>query len=487
VALRDIFLFVVILGAIPFILRHPYIGVFYWVWLGLMNPHRLSWGAAYDFQFALVIAAVTFAGLLFTKDERRWKAGPEVYVLMLLLVWVSLTTLQAMEPQAAYDEWKRVLKIQVMTFVALIVLHSKRHIEVLVWILALSVGFFGIKGGIFTILTGGNFRVWGPPGSYIEDNNALALATVMTIPLFYYLFTQATNRWLRLALIGAMVLCAFSSLGSHSRGALLAIGAMSGLLWLHSRNKFMLGAALAIVAPMLIAFMPAEWGERMGTIRDHQGEGSAESRLATWSMLTRIANDRFFGAGFEPYTQKVWSTYMPEWPTVHAAHSIWFEILGEHGWTGLVLFVAMWLLVWRSSGWIIRASRNREDLKWAASLSAMIRVSLVGYFVGGTFLNLAYWDLPYYELVIIVLLRDLVRRESVAAGARFKPEARGTHAGGLRAGAEPPPGPARAVVPPPSQRAAHPAKRPLAGEGRSDFAARGTHPDTGGTDVSRPD
>jgi putative inorganic carbon (hco3(-)) transporter len=284
----------------------------------------------------------------------------------------------------------------------------------------------------------------------------------MTIPLFYYLFTQATSRWLRLALIGAMVLCAFSALGSHSRGALLAIGAMSILLWFHSRSKIVLGGALALLAPMLFAFMPAEWTERMHTIRDHQGEGSAESRLATWSMLTRIANDRFFGAGFEPYTQRVWGTYMPEWPTVHSAHSIWFEMLGEHGWTGLVLFVAMWVLVWQSSGSVIRASRNREDLKWAASLSAMIRVSLVGYFVGGTFLNLAYWDLPYYELVIVVLLRDLVRRESLAAGPRFKAEAGGMQAGGLGAGAEPPPGPARAVGPPRPEPAAHPAKRPLA-------------------------
>lgn len=52
----------------------------------------------------------------------------------------------------------------------------------------------------------------------------------------------------------------------------------------------------------------------------------------------------------------------------------------------------------------------------------MIQVSLVGYFVGGAFQNLAYWDLPYYELILLVLIRDLIRRQ-------FAVEAQGTRAG----------------------------------------------------------
>lgn len=435
-ALRDIILFVIILGAIPFILRHPYIGVLYWVWIGIMNPHRLTWGLAFDFQFAQIIALATLVGLFLTKDERRWKAGPEVYVLILLLIWMNITTLQAIEPQDALEEWKRVMKVQLMTFVALAVLHSKRHIELLVWVLALSVGFFGVKGGIFTILTGGNFRVWGPAGSYIADNNSLALATVMTIPLLHHLLTQANRWWLKLGLGLAMVLCALSALGSYSRGALLAIGAMSIFLWLHSRHKVVFGAALVVLAPLLLGLMPEKWTERMDTILDPEGEGSAASRLATWGMLFRVANDRFFGAGFDPYTRKLFDMYMPEWPTVHSAHSIWFEMLGEHGWLGLALFVVMWFLAWRCSRWVRKATQGRKDLQWAHSLSSMIQVSLIGYFVGGTFLNLAYWDLPYYELVLLVLMRDLIRRESAIPSNEVAAEARYGYGSAAGAGAK---------------------------------------------------
>ena len=99
--IRDLSLFGILAVGVPFILLHPWIGVLYWVWIGLMNPHRLSWGPAYNFQFAYIIALLTLAGLLFTKDERRWKGGVEVYLLLAFIAWFSLTTLFAFNPDVA--------------------------------------------------------------------------------------------------------------------------------------------------------------------------------------------------------------------------------------------------------------------------------------------------------------------------------------------------------------------------------------------------
>ena len=50
-------------------------------------------------------------------------------------------------------------------------------------VLVCSIGFYGLKGGIFTLMHGGNLRVWGPGGSFIEGNNELALAIIVCIPL----------------------------------------------------------------------------------------------------------------------------------------------------------------------------------------------------------------------------------------------------------------------------------------------------------------
>ena len=124
-----------------------------------------------------------------------------------------------------------------MIYVTMMLMQSKERIDQLVWVIALSIGFYGVKGGIFTIVHGGIYHVRGPEGSFIGGDNEMGLALIMTIPLLRYLQLTARNIWLRGALTAAMVLCAIATVGSQSRGALLGLVAMGTFLWLKSRNK----------------------------------------------------------------------------------------------------------------------------------------------------------------------------------------------------------------------------------------------------------
>jgi probable O-glycosylation ligase (exosortase A-associated) len=328
-----------------------------------------------------------------------------------MVVWMTLTTFFAMDTGVSLEPWKQVVKTQLMVFAALYVLHSKRHVQLLMWILAGSVAFWGVKGGLFTLRMGGEYRVYGPAGSFIQDNNALALATIMTVPLLYYIFLQATKRWLRLGLLAAMVLCGFSVLGSQSRGGFVAISAMLAFLWWKSHSKAATGVLLAMLVPFAIGFMPQKWADRMATIGDYEQDGSAMSRINSWTTATNLAKDRFFGGGFHSHYAPGFASYAEDPSGVRPAHSIYFEMLGEHGFVGLGLFLLLWILVWRDASWIIRQSRSQKELRWAFDLGRMIQVSLVGYAVGGAFLNLAQYDVPYNLLAALVLTRLLVEKE----------------------------------------------------------------------------
>jgi probable O-glycosylation ligase (exosortase A-associated) len=406
VGFRDFILFAVVFAGIPFILRHPWIGVIYWVWLSLMNPHRLAWGLAYDFPFAQLIALVTFAGVFLTSDERKFKGGGASWFLAAYVGFACLTTLFALVPAQAGPMLERVLKIQILTFVALLVLHKREHVVALVWAIVLSIGYYAVKGGIFTIATLGAHRVWGPADSFIEENNALALATIMTIPLWVYLFVMYRDRWWRWVIALAILLSAVSALGSHSRGALVAIVAMSLYLWLKSHNKFVLGILIGAVGIGMVAFMPDNWAERMRTIAEYSEDASAMGRIETWHMMYDIAVDRpLVGGGFEPYAPEVLTRYRPEYQTVRSAHSIYFQVLGEHGFIGLAFFLAIWAATWRMGVSVIRATSGRVDDEWAYWVARMSQVSLVAYLVGGAFLNLANWDMPYYLMVILAVTR----------------------------------------------------------------------------------
>jgi putative inorganic carbon (HCO3(-)) transporter len=409
--MRDIALTVFLLGSLPFVLKRPAYGVFLWVWISVMNPHRLTWGFAFDFNFALLIAIATLLGLIFSREPKHLPVTPVTAVLFAWVVWMNVTTLLALDMAGSLYMWDRVMKIQLMTFVALILLHSKRHIEVLMWVVAGSVAFFAVKGGLFTLRMGGEHRVYGPFGSFIEENNSLALATIMTIPLLRYLQLQATNRWIRHGLLVAMVLAGFSALGSQSRGALLAIAAMLAVFWLKTRTKIVTGLVLLMLIPVAVGFMPDSWDGRMRSIENYEQDGSAMGRINAWNMAYNLAKDRpLFGGGFEIYNLSVFGRYAPDPMDVHSAHSIYFQMLGEHGFVGLFLFLLLWILVWRDASWIDRQTRAREGWQWASNLARMVQVSLVGYAVGGAFLNLAYYDVPYYLLVAIVLTRTLVER-----------------------------------------------------------------------------
>jgi probable O-glycosylation ligase (exosortase A-associated) len=379
-----------------------------------MSPHRLTWGAAYDFQFSFVIAILTLVGLLVTRDERAIKGGPLLAVLVVFGLWVTLTTFffSFFPDDAFHYWWDRVVKTFAMTGVALLLLNTKRHVELLVWALAGSLGYYGIKGGIFTITGGGEYRVYGPPGSMIEENNALAVGIVMVIPLMWHLYQQARITWLRWGIGCAAGLCAVSVIGSWSRGAVLAIAAMGALLWIRSDRKLPLFVGALLITLVAIPAMPAKWFDRMDSIKSYEEDNSANSRLTTWETAFNIAKDRFPAGGGFSYNGKATSEkYSPD-PSDHAvAHSIYFQVLGGQGFVGLALFLAFWALVWLECSWIRRQSRHRPDVQWAFSIASMTQAALFGYLVGGAFLELAFWEAPYYLCAVAVATRYALTRE----------------------------------------------------------------------------
>ena len=407
--MRDLLVTFLILAPLPAILVRPAWGVLMWVWVSVMNPHRLAYGFAYGMPFAAIVGGATLIGLVFTKDRRRLPLTPVTVTLMLFVLWICISSLFAIHPETSRYMWLEVMKILVMVFVAMTVLHSRAHMRYLVWVLVISLGFYGVKGGIFTLATAGNYIVWGPPGSFIEGNNELALALIMTIPLMRLLQIEMQRAWQRWAMTGAMLLTALAAIGSHSRGGFLAIIVMALFFWLIGQRKWILGPVLIAVGAGIIAFMPPEWMARIDTISTYQQDASAMGRINAWHMAYNLARAHGFGGGFDIYTPDVFAAYAPVPTDVHAAHSIYFQVLGEHGFVGLALYVLLWFLTWRGASWVNRESRRLPDAQWICNLCMMIQVSLVGYAVGGAFLSLAYFDLPYYLLVLVVISKVWVR------------------------------------------------------------------------------
>lgn len=417
--MRTFVLALILAALVPISLAVPWIGVMTWTWISIMNPHKLTFGFLFDFPVAAVVGGATLVGLLITRERRMPPLNGVTLTLLMFIVWMCITSLYAVHPDRIGIMFSKVMKIQLMIFVTMMLVYRRRHLDIFVWVIALSLAFYGVKGGIFTLLHGGSGRVYGPPGGFIEGNNELALALTMCIPLLYYLRSTLRSTWAKHGMVLAMVFTALAVLGSHSRGALLAIIAMAIYLWRRSGRKVAVGAMLVTLGLMLVAFMPMAWDARMDTIVNYQHDGSALGRINAWHMAFNLAQHRFLGAGFDAWEPDMFALYAPNPTDVHAAHSIYFQVLGEHGFVGLALFVLLWWLTWRSATWVRRRSESLPGMEATSRLVSMTQAALIGYFVGGAFLSLAYFDVPYDLLAVIVILRaeveSILRHPETAA------------------------------------------------------------------------
>jgi putative inorganic carbon (HCO3(-)) transporter len=406
--MRDYIVFATIFGLLPFILKRPALGAMVFAWVSLMNPHRLCYGPAYNFPFAALVTAVTLISLVFTKQPRRLPFRPATLTLIAFMLWFTFTSFFALEPLLVWGEWSRVTKTIFMVLISIMALNSERDIKEFSWVVGLSLGFYGLKGGIFTLASGGVNHVFGPDGSYIAENNGLALALVTTLPIIWYLHMQAHKKWLRRGLLGLTIFTIISVAGSYSRGALVAGAAMLFFLWLKSRNKMTTGLILLLLVPVVYAVMPDQWFARMGTIDAYNQDASALGRFNAWHFAINVATHNFLGGGFDVFTPHMFLIYAPEPLNYHVAHSIYFQVLGEQGPVGLIIYLFLMIFSWRTGTRIIKFCKNRPDLKWASDLAAMSQVSIVGYSVGGAFLSLAYFDLYYDIIALLVILEKFL-------------------------------------------------------------------------------
>lgn len=418
--MRDILVMTIVLAGALVALRRPWMGVMLWTWVSIMNPHRYTFGFAYSAPVAAIAAGSVLLGLVFTQERESPFKGPAVGVLALFVIWITLSWQFGLDPAGDYEQWNKVMKVYLMVFAGLALLRSKQHIFALAWVAAGSLALLGIKGGLFTITSGGTDRVWGPPGSFIEDNNEFALALVITIPLLRFLQMQLRPGWGRHLMTVVMLLCAASTFGSYSRGSFLAIVAMTLLLWWRGRNRVVTGLVLVVASGLLFTFMPEAWHQRIDTIGTYEEDASAMGRIHAWINAWNLAFHYPLGVGFDAAREELFAIYSPGAPA-RAAHSIYFQALGNHGFIGLALFVLIWVLTWNSARWLRTQARHIPQARWAAELGAMCQVSLIGYLVGGAFLSLTYFDLPYNIMMLVVLARVWVQKKYWLSEPVYRP------------------------------------------------------------------
>jgi len=240
----------------------------------------------------------------------------------------------------------------------------------------------------------------------------------MNIPVLLYLLKTERQKWFRW-ILKAMLLFSYPAIVcTYSRGAWLGMIMVTILSLLKSRQKFimvgmagLLGVILQSVVPQIA---PDRLVNRYDQLIEYKDESSAQSRFWNWEFCRRIGMARpLTGGGFNFTSIENYQRYYPEflerWPgTQWTCHSTWLSIFSEHGFPGAILWLALLVCCFLSLRQIRAYGRAAPEKSQYVQYADMVQSSMVAFLVVGTFLDAAYFDLFYYLVAFVVILKQLM-------------------------------------------------------------------------------
>jgi putative inorganic carbon (hco3(-)) transporter len=433
-AMRDIALAGYLLALVLLALKRPFLLVLVYVFIDIVSPQRLSYFLLNSIPISLITFALAFGAWLFIDNKEDSRFSLRQVLMILLLVVCAITTLHADFPIDAASKWGWVWKALVFAIFLPLTLRTRLRIEALALVMVLCASSIIVTGGIKTALSGGgygqlNLMVNNNSGLY--EGSIISTVAITIIPLILWLAKYGTIftaklpvRLYAFALVGA---CLLIPIGTEARTGLLCIALLAIMKLVHSERRIIYGAAMAAAALIAIPFLPSSFTTRMDTIQNYQGDTSASTRIAVWQWTWDYAKDHPFGGGFDAYRGNSF-TYdsvrledeggakrivrLKVTDKARAYHNSYFEMLGEQGYLGLALWLAIQLLGLGRTWGIYRRYRKNNAINeaWISPLALALLQGHLIYLLGAMFVGIAYQPFIFMLLAIQIGLSTYLRR-----------------------------------------------------------------------------
>lgn len=409
--MRSLLLILFVMGTLPMAFTEPFIGLLLWVLFSDMNPYRFVWGFGASVHWVYIIAIVTIiSSIMHAKKLQKYHWDSLSVAMLLFVIFTAATTHFSVVPAYAWPHWIQLFKVFFLCFFIVLLVSSRKRVDLLIWTFVVSFAFWGTKGGLFTLLHGGHYIVMGPASTFYGDRNQFALVMCMTLPLMRYLQLQAQSKWINYGLWAGMGLMVMAIIGTYSRGGQIALAfVLLALVW-KSRGRMKLLLITFALLPLALNFMPTQWTDRMQGLTTGQAEqgGSFQGRVQSWEFATNYAvHHPILGGGFGVWISRgMWDRYGPaNISHGRAIHSVWFQVMAEQGLVGLTIYVGMLLLAWAYLGKVRRLTRGDPESIWMYDLAGFIQVSLVAFAVAGSALPQAYFNFLFQLYAATIVLK----------------------------------------------------------------------------------
>ena len=470
--MRDLLLLCLLPVMLYAMAQRPFIAAGMWLWTAMFFPNGWVYGIAGSIRYNLLFTFVGFLSYLAYKHKPKVELGGVGALILLFFAWTTLSSVTTIgNPDVTWEYWNRFFKVIMLFLFVVLTIRDKLHIDFMLWCLVLSIGFYANLEALKYLVSGGGHKIVGLPTHVLGDRNDLALAFCMTLPFCYYLLAEygSLSKALRFGLLCTMAFVVIAVVGTQSRGGFVALTVLGAYLYLKSDRKILLSIFIAVLVVGMSYVVSSDWSSRIDTIGEADQDQSFMTRVVAWKISFIMAmNHPFFGGGFKSLEYfPVWQEMSREffsYPWFHtgdllpnanyarAAHSIYFQVLSDHGFGGLALFVGcLGLSFYKARQVAVRARRIGAE-PWIAHVATMLQLSIFAYAVGGAALSLAYFDLIFALFGLVVVLDKRVLPAAIAAAAAVPAQA--------TLPLPTPPAPAPMPMPAPARPAVAPSRHP---------------------------
>lgn len=420
-------MFGIMLGLVPMAFMDGFIAFLLWIFTTVMSPGNYLYGFMQDFRYVFVFAGIAALLLLMGRVKERGKFEWNISTVLLLLFIVHglLSTAFALRPNQLLDIRLEIfLKGMALALVAPFFLSTRWRVHLTLVVLVLGLGLHAVVDGLKVIASGGAHNVVGVPNSSLTDNNLYALGMAMLVPLLMYLYRYSAHKYAKLGASIGVVLAIMTIIGTNSRGGFLALAVVGFWYWMISHRKLVSLMVVAVLAFGIAQVAPERWFDRIESIQTAGEDDSFMNRVAAWRVSLSIANDHpVLGGGFNAVQNFwIWDEYKDR-PSVFnvdvskyspkAAHSIYFQVLGDLGYLGLLLFLALLGSAFYARSRVKRIYEQTKRGLWALDLCNAGCLALVAFMAAGGGVSLAYFELVYFLIVMMSLLPSIMQSERV--------------------------------------------------------------------------
>jgi probable O-glycosylation ligase (exosortase A-associated) len=381
-------------GMMMLALYQPVVGPILYYLIVWLHPEEQMYGGL-SLRWTMLIALTSLVGYLFLGKQRQYPKNTLAPLLIIFSLWYLVCALVNGVSDAEFTLAADFAKIVLMCLVTASVINTRIRIHILIWIIVIAIGSVSLRTGAITLLGGGGHPVVGP--SFLGHTNELARFVIYTFPLMLFLSRHSAHKHVRAGFAVLAVFSVFALIGTNSRGAFVAFAAMGAVFWLYSSRKLISVLLVAVITVSAYLAVPQarldSFLQRTASIENAEEDSSFLGRTESWQFgWNYVQNKPVFGGGPGVYER------------VHgkAAHSSYFEVLGETGFVGLTMWGMIAVLVFSTIYRVRKLTRGIPELAWAHDLAFFIMISLVGYFVGGITKNHGINE--YYYMLIGLLM-----------------------------------------------------------------------------------